>query len=50
MKIGLIGTGLMGSPMVEKLLEANFDMRVYNRTASRVTKLVEKGAKKIYKY
>ena len=46
MKIGLIGTGLMGSPIVEKLLDANFDMRVYNRTASRVTKLVEKGAKK----
>ncbi len=46
MRIGLIGTGLMGAPIVEKLLDANFDMRVYNRSAAKLAKLVDKGAKK----
>ncbi len=46
MRVGLLGTGLMGAPIVEKLLNANFDMRIYNRSASKTEKLVEKGAKK----
>ena len=46
MRIGLIGTGLMGAPIVEKLLDADFDMRVYNRSAAKLAKLVDKGAKK----
>ncbi len=46
MRIGLIGTGLMGAPIVEKLLDANFDMRIYNRSADKTKKLVEKGAKR----
>jgi len=46
MRIGLIGTGLMGAPIVEKLLDADFDMRVYNRSASKLSKLIDKGAKK----
>ncbi len=46
MRIGLIGTGLMGAPIVEKLLDADFDMRIYNRSSAKLAKLVDKGAKK----
>lgn len=44
MNISLIGTGLMGQPMAEKLLEAGHGVTVYNRTAEKTRLLVEKGA------
>ena len=44
MKIGLIGTGLMGQPMALKLLEAGLSVIVYNRTASKLQPLQEAGA------
>lgn len=44
MKIGLIGTGLMGQPMALKLLEAGSSVIVYNRTASKLQPLQEAGA------
>lgn len=44
MKIGLIGTGLMGQPMALKLLDANLSVIVYNRTASKLQPLQEAGA------
>lgn len=44
MKIGLIGTGLMGQPMALKLLEADLSVIVYNRTASKLQPLQEAGA------
>jgi 3-hydroxyisobutyrate dehydrogenase len=31
-KIGWIGTGLMGNPMVKHLLNAGFNVSVHNRT------------------
>lgn len=43
--IGWIGTGLMGLPMANKLLEADLSVMVYNRTAEKVQPLAEKGAK-----
>ncbi|MDP4173320.1 MAG: NAD(P)-dependent oxidoreductase [Bacteroidota bacterium] len=45
MKVSVIGTGLMGSPMAEKLLEKGHDVYVYNRTLDKTIPLREKGAK-----
>lgn len=45
MKLGLIGTGLMGAPIVKKLIDAEFEIGVYNRTASKTAELADYGAK-----
>jgi 3-hydroxyisobutyrate dehydrogenase len=44
MKIGFIGTGLLGFPMAEKLLEAGHDLYVYNRTREKADPLGKQGA------
>ncbi len=44
MKIGWIGLGNMGMPMVSNLLKAGYTVNVYNRTPSKANSLVEKGA------
>ena len=44
-KIGWIGVGNMGTPMVKNLLKAGFEVTVYNRTAARAAPLQEAGAK-----
>lgn len=44
MKLGYIGTGLMGAPMSARLLAAGHDLTVWNRTASKAQPLVDKGA------
>lgn len=44
MKVALLGTGLMGYPMAEKLLEGGFPTIVYNRTRAKAEPLREKGA------
>lgn len=44
MKIGLVGTGLMGTPMAERLLAANVPLMVYNRTPEKVEPLHQAGA------
>ena len=44
MKIGLIGTGLMGQPMALKLLEGGLSVIAYNRTSSKLQSLQEAGA------
>jgi 3-hydroxyisobutyrate dehydrogenase-like beta-hydroxyacid dehydrogenase len=43
--VGLIGLGLMGSPMGANILKAGFPLMVWNRTASRAEPLVKQGAK-----
>jgi 3-hydroxyisobutyrate dehydrogenase len=43
-KIGLIGTGLMGLPMAQRLLSASVPLVVYNRTASKLEPLRQAGA------
>lgn len=43
-KIGFIGLGIMGRGMSHNLLKAGFEVRVWNRTASRMDPLVEAGA------
>ena len=44
MKIGFIGTGVMGSSMVRHLLKAGYEVNVYNRTKSKAIPLTEEGA------
>lgn len=41
--VGLIGLGNMGSAFAERLLEAGFDLTVFNRTRSRAESLAERG-------
>ena len=42
--LGFIGIGVMGSSMAGHLLDAGYEVHVYNRTKSKSDKLVEKGA------
>ena len=44
MKIGLVGTGLMGLPMVERLRTAGEFVTAWNRTASKLQPLKDAGA------
>jgi len=43
-KIGFIGIGLMGEPMVKNLLKAKYPIKVFNRTKSKAFKLQNFGA------
>lgn len=42
--IGFIGLGNMGFPMAQNLLEAGYDLHVFNRTANRAEGLLSQGA------
>jgi 3-hydroxyisobutyrate dehydrogenase len=42
--IAFIGTGLMGAPMSRRLIDANFSVRVWNRTIEKTAPLVALGA------
>lgn len=44
MKIGFIGTGVMGNAISVNLLKAGYEMVVYNRTKSKTDNLVSLGA------
>jgi len=44
MNVSLIGTGLMGEPMAERLLGAGHQVTVFNRTREKALPLAEKGA------
>lgn len=43
--IGWIGAGRMGAQLVTRLLDAGYEVSVYNRTAAKAQALVERGAK-----
>lgn len=43
MEIGLIGTGLMGLPMAERLLNTGFSLMAYNHTAEKLVPLQKLG-------
>lgn len=45
MEIGFIGTGVMGSRMVKRLLDKGYNVHVYNRTREKVQVLENYGAK-----
>lgn len=44
MKVGFLGTGLMGQPMAERLLEAGVSVVAYNRTREKLEPLQKAGA------
>ena len=44
-KIGWIGMGRMGYPMAERLLDAGYDVAIWNRTKSKADPLAKKGGK-----
>lgn len=43
-KVGFIGLGIMGAPMARNLLQAGYDLTVYNRTRSKMNPLIQEGA------
>ena len=43
-RIGFVGLGIMGRPMAGHLAEAGYAVTVWNRTRSKMTPLVERGA------
>ena len=45
MKIGFIGLGIMGKPMVRNLLKAGYDVVCYSRTQKDIDEVVASGAK-----
>jgi 3-hydroxyisobutyrate dehydrogenase-like beta-hydroxyacid dehydrogenase len=44
MRIGFIGTGQMGRPMARHILEAGYDLAVYDLSREAAAPLIEKGA------
>tara|TARA_Y100001935_G_scaffold167969_1_gene138398 strand:+ start:3023 stop:3883 length:861 start_codon:yes stop_codon:yes gene_type:complete len=44
MKIGFIGTGLMGAPMIKNLLNSSHKISIFNRTIKKAKKLEKYGA------
>ncbi|HXU46196.1 MAG TPA: NAD(P)-dependent oxidoreductase [Thermoanaerobaculia bacterium] len=45
MRIALLGTGLMGSALAERLLDLGCDLTVWNRTREKALPLAERGAR-----
>ncbi|TDK47447.1 NAD(P)-dependent oxidoreductase [Antarcticimicrobium luteum] len=45
-RLGYLGTGLMGGPMVLNLLKAGYEVTVWNRTASKCDEAVAAGARR----
>ena len=44
-KLGYVGLGLMGIPMTRRLLNAGYNVTVWNRSPGKAAALVEAGAK-----
>ena len=44
-KVAFIGTGIMGRPMAAHLMDAGYELTVYNRTAAKAQPLVDAGAR-----
>ena len=42
--IGFIGTGVMGKSMAHHLIEAGYEVHIYNRTKSKAEDLINHGA------
>jgi len=43
-KLGFIGLGLMGQPLCKRLLDAGFQLNIWNRTPAKAEKLIAQGA------
>jgi 3-hydroxyisobutyrate dehydrogenase len=44
-KLGYLGLGMMGVPMARRLLDAGYQLAIWNRSAAKAKSLVEAGAK-----
>lgn len=44
-RVGFIGLGYMGQPMVNRLIEAGHDVTLYNRTAGKCAPFADRGAR-----
>ena len=44
-RIGIIGTGMLGSAVTLHLLESGFEVTAYNRTAEKLRTLIDRGVK-----
>lgn len=44
LKVGFVGLGAMGGPMAKRVLEAGFELSVWNRNVERTRDIVERGA------
>ena len=44
-RIGFIGLGIMGRPMAKHLVDAGYEVTVWNRTQSKASELMEAGAR-----
>jgi|SRR5665213_324343 len=44
-KLGFLGLGMMGFPMTRRLVDAGYDVTVWNRSPGKATAFVEAGAK-----
>ncbi len=44
MKIGFVGLGNMGRPMVRRLLSAGHEVHLFNRSRNAVDELAQEGA------
>jgi len=44
-RVGFLGTGLMGEPMAARLVEAGYDVTVWNRSVAKTSALAAAGAK-----
>lgn len=47
MRVGVAGLGRMGSAFCSRLLEAGYELAVYNRSPERTREMVERGAVKV---
>ena len=43
-KIGFIGTGLMGLPMAKNILKAGYNLKAFNRSQNKAAPLKNMGA------
>src|SRR4051812_49090038 len=43
-KIGFIGLGIMGGPMAQNLMEAGYELVLYNRTTEKAEEIARDGA------
>lgn len=43
-KVGFVGLGIMGTPMARNLMQAGYDLLVYNRSAQNAARLAGEGA------
>ncbi len=49
-KVGFIGLGIMGGPMAHNLIEAGYDLVLYNRPLDKAEELAGEGAKVVDSY